>query len=369
MSSTPYSYGGYKVTVASDGAIKVKSGDMLSHYSMAIYHDFKQMDTRFGRKVSGGAVKTFADLPADINKITAGETLYDIKTHAGNGGGGGGKREQYTPAQLKAFALIDQFDARTGPTTFKQFLRPQVANELRARVKDPHQIGQDGAGVCGPTALLFNLAQDDPVGYVQLVTDLYEYGRGTAAKLTVNPTRQFVAYVPSANVRHAADWIPEGSMRNANDWFNLYPKLGESFGPSFPWTIAEWFKEAGYSQSEWGGLDMPGMETRVQWMTKLGYMISQGWRVVLLINHGLEQMSPAFYSRLYPDHYVGMIQAPVFTPAGDPTNLGDDLMSLTIFSHRREYDVGTKSYGTPRPQPLTVREVMRYVFSYSAGRY
>lgn len=364
MRDKPYSYGGYCVTVAPDGAIKVKSGDLLSHYSMAIYHDFNDMAKRFGRMVGGG-VKSFAEIPADIDMIVAGETLYDIKT---NKGGGGGDSPPPT-GRGRALTIIDQFERRTGPQAFTQFSRAQVATELRDRVTDPRKIGQDGAGVCGPTALLFNLAQDDPAGYARLVIDLYEYGHATVGKLSVSPTRQFVAYVPSARVPHPADWIPEGSLRNSEDWGNLYPALGEPMGPSTPWAIARWFKDAGYTQSEWGGLDMPSIESRVKWMNILGNMIRNGWRVVLLINHELEEKTPAFSSRLYPDHYVGMIAAPVFTPAGDPLDVSDDLMSLTIFSHRREYDVGTGAKGVRRPQPLKVGEVMRYVWSYSAGRY
>ena len=223
MPDKPYSHGGYSVNVAPDGAIKVKAGEMLSHYSMAIYHDFNDMDRRFGRKV-GGAVKSFADIPADINKIVACETLYDMKTH--RGGGGGGTKTPLT-GKDKALALIDQFEKRAGPQAFKQFSRTQLAKELRERVQDPHKIGQDGAGVCGPTALLFNLAQDDPAGYVQLVTDLYETGRGRVGKLTVAPTPEFIAYKPVGNIPYPADWIPEGSLRNAEDFFNLFPKLGE----------------------------------------------------------------------------------------------------------------------------------------------
>lgn len=378
MSGTPYSYGGYSVTVAGDGAIRVKSGDMLSHYSMAIYHDFNSMDTRFGRKV-GGAVKSFADIPADINRIVAGETLYDMKTHRG-GGGASPPPPPATGKKQQALAHIDQFDKRSGPTAFNQFNRQKVAEQLRVRVNDPTVIEQNGAGVCGPTAFLFSLAQDDPLAYAKLVTDLYEHGAARTGRLDVRPANWFVRYTPSASPPPEADWIGEGSLRNSEDWFNLYSLLGkrsEWCGPSTPWAIARWFKDAGYTQSEWGGLDMPSLDTRLMWMKILGNMVAQGWRVVLLINHDLESKSPAWSSRLSPDHYVGMTARPAFTPAGDPGDVGDDLMSLTIFSNGLQYDVGRNHRGwagnvrvpVPRLQPLTVGEVMRYVWSYAAGRY
>jgi hypothetical protein len=139
------------------------------------------MERRFGLRGPGGAVRSFLATPgADINRITIGQTVYDMKTFEGGGG-----NNPTPPARQTALALIDQFERRNSPTAFTQFRRSDVATGLRDRVLDPKKIGQDGAGVCGPTAFLFNLAQDDPVAYVRLVTELYEYGRSRVGRLTV----------------------------------------------------------------------------------------------------------------------------------------------------------------------------------------
>jgi hypothetical protein len=175
--------------------------------------------------------------------------------------------------------------------------------------------------------------------------------------------------VPTSYPPPPADWIPEGSLRNSEDWANLYPLFGEWFGPSSPWAIARWFKDVGYTQSEWGELSVNGLPIRKLQMERLGWMIGQGYRVVLLINHELESQTPSWSSGLYPTHYVGMTAAPVFTPAGDPNRLSDDLMSLTIFSHRQEYDVGVNHRRGARAHPLTTNELLQFVWSYAAGRY
>lgn len=71
-----YSHGGYSVTIADDGAIQVKPGDMLSKYSMAIHRDFNHCH-EYGRKALGSSTITPV---ADINRISAGETLYHLPT-------------------------------------------------------------------------------------------------------------------------------------------------------------------------------------------------------------------------------------------------------------------------------------------------
>lgn len=62
--------GGYEVTIQADRSIKVRPGDWLSKYSMAIYGDFDHID-RFYRKV-GGNYQTILNK----DRIEVGETLY-----------------------------------------------------------------------------------------------------------------------------------------------------------------------------------------------------------------------------------------------------------------------------------------------------
>ena len=47
----------------------------------------------------------------------------------------------------------------------------------------------------------------------------------------------------------------------------------------------------------------------------------------------------------------------------------DDLISMRIFSQQFEYDVGKCAYGVKRHTPLTVKDVLTYVWGYAAGRY
>lgn len=66
--------GGYDVTVNADRSIKVRQGDWLSKYSMAIYGDFDHID-KFWRKKKNEKNEIWEEIK-NKDLIQAGETLY-----------------------------------------------------------------------------------------------------------------------------------------------------------------------------------------------------------------------------------------------------------------------------------------------------
>jgi len=76
-------YAGFKVTVSDDRSIKVRQGDWLSKYSMAIYGDFDHVD-KFRRKDGSVYVKV-----TDKDLIKTGEILYHPDALPGESSGEG----------------------------------------------------------------------------------------------------------------------------------------------------------------------------------------------------------------------------------------------------------------------------------------
>jgi hypothetical protein len=70
-----YRHGSHSITLAADGAIKVKQGDTISLYSACLYGDGMMGWEEFGRLV-GTTLKKLDD----PNKIKAGETVYHMPT-------------------------------------------------------------------------------------------------------------------------------------------------------------------------------------------------------------------------------------------------------------------------------------------------
>ena len=76
MPTKTYSRGGYSVTINHDGSIRVKQGDWLSKYSMAIHGDHKHVN-EYLRKVDGVFyLLNNVDGVNHIDRITAGEIIY-----------------------------------------------------------------------------------------------------------------------------------------------------------------------------------------------------------------------------------------------------------------------------------------------------
>jgi len=71
-----FSQGGYSVNVGSDGRIKVKPGDSLSKYSMAMFGNFSHVNEYHRMSPTG----TLAPV-SNVNLIRAGETLYHEPTY------------------------------------------------------------------------------------------------------------------------------------------------------------------------------------------------------------------------------------------------------------------------------------------------
>jgi hypothetical protein len=105
---TDYSGGGYKVSVASDGAIVVKAGDSLSKYSMAIYGDFKHLDV-FARKQGGKMVPI-----QNVNLIRTGETLYHLGEEGGQCLDPLAPNLSFDPKTLDAFIKKNNIVSRSG---------------------------------------------------------------------------------------------------------------------------------------------------------------------------------------------------------------------------------------------------------------
>ena len=343
MSGKSYNHGGYSVSVAEDGAILVKPGDALSKYSMAIHHDFdlKKIEQRFGRMNGGGQVASFANTPgANINVISAGETLYHMETHEKWKQGQNTPTPVLSPAKTQALKLVEAFANRSSVGAFTQIARQDVAEGLRIRVRTPREINQGLAGVCPSASIVFIEARDRPVEYVKLVTSLYENGYGFLRTWKIIPKWDLKNYKPPVDEIHVADWIPMASIRDSENWFFDYEQIYKGWFPIFwsggasSYEIARWLRQAGYTKviNKTSHFMTSGKDNLVE----AGRLWSQGYKVILRIDADVLNLPEDQWENDNPTIIPGGNHVVVLTSAVNisPSPLGE-LVDFTVYTWGR----------------------------------
>ena len=126
--------------------------------------------------------------------------------------------------------LVDAFKKRKSTPVWSKIKRQDLVDQLTKRINDPFLIDQGPSSLCGPAAVLFELARHMPKRYVAMVIALYEKGswRSAGGVLKV-PKKLLDKKIPvktydNGNKKSTppADWIALTSMRDsANIVFEL----------------------------------------------------------------------------------------------------------------------------------------------------
>ncbi len=120
--------------------------------------------------------------------------------------------------------------------------RSQLVPQLRARLRDPGIIQQNPTGLCGPLAVVVELARRRPDAYVAAAKELFETGVLTAAGKTITAEEELRQQaMPGGPIDHA-DWILAATMRDdANLWEDVDTGYGlESI--TLWWAMSDWTK-------------------------------------------------------------------------------------------------------------------------------
>jgi len=277
-----------------------------------------------------------------------------------------------------ALQSIANFRAASGPGVWKHLHRQRVADELAVRVNDPTKIYQGQAGLCGPSAFLEDLITDDPVHYVRMAYELFELGfthmiRGPVPKAGgkfLKPDEALRTHpIPVDRTGTGpdipeADWLVLSSIRQAYDfwgWEHFY-KYNPDEGGTAPDDIAKFFKDTGYAQ-------VINSTSKGHWHNQRSAVgasdyVSQGYRVVLIINADLLVPLTTYSGKDELNHAVGLI-SPII---GIPT-----MVECTFFTWGTTVRVPQPP--APKSPPLnkfgnmTIDTFLKYFFGFIAAKY
>lgn len=109
--------------------------------------------------------------------------------------------------------------AQGQPNVWAHLHRPTIVSELSDRLRDPMIMGQGVTGLCGPFAILVELARRDPARYVTLARELLETGRMTCPTGRVIEAEEELRQEPPVAGIAEVDWMFATAMRDdENIW-------------------------------------------------------------------------------------------------------------------------------------------------------
>lgn len=263
-------------------------------------------------------------------------------------------------ARQRAEDLVLRFAGRLGGGVFRCILRSAVARGLLERIRVPSTINQAASSLCGPAALLYDLATRDPVAYASYVIALYETGVGYLGTLEVKPGTDLREHDPGTTVE-ASDWIALASLRDSENYFFDYQEAANEFaGITLPGELEDWFRRTGYT-------DVVN-EARVvvdedeENIRQADGLLRSGYRVCLFIHSNMLNKSTQSEWSATPDHWVVLTSPVSFGTAV----VGTEARRTVSF---RIYTWGQGRRGVPETGVLTVDEFLDNYYGFVAARY
>lgn len=261
------------------------------------------------------------------------------------------------PAEKHRFAadMVCNFMKRSGRTYFPKLSRDTVGLGLLMRIANPGLLRQGSASLCGPAALLHNIATDRPGEYAQYAIRLYEEGKATlGSRLHVKPGSDVRSYTPSGISE--VDWLTMASLRDSENWFFDYDSTGREFaGITVPGELVDWFRKAGYSDvqedTNLTNLTSKGAGT----VADANKLFDSGYRVCLFISANMmEEADQRTRGSIFTRHWI--VQR-------SRIDLSNGKTKVTVFSW------GQGDYQIPSgKQELTEDEFLGNFYGYVAAK-
>jgi hypothetical protein len=252
---------------------------------------------------------------------------------------------------LEAANYVCDFIQRQGVTYFPALDRDEVGVGLLMRIANPGILKQGEASLCGPAALLFSVASDNPGHYAGFAIELFEKGNAKIGRLLIEPGKDVRNYSPSPGTIAQVDWMTMASIRDSENWLLDYDTADKEFaGITTPFELHRWFQDAGYSDVR-QGTNIVGIDTDT--IAHTNELFAKGYRIVLLINAQMLEAKEQTKSSRIPDHWV-VLRSQIERSGGK--------VRLKVFTW------GRGDYQIPQGGDLSEDDFLENFYGYVAGR-
>lgn len=250
---------------------------------------------------------------ADIDKDRLNAALTAVKNARS-------KPAPVSPVSLEkqkadAHQAVDNFRKSAGKQAWPNLDRSTIADGLDQRIDSPSIINQSVLNACGPAAIVYMLASNNPIRFVEIVQALFETGSASLGGEILSSGSDLRKNTSPAKMAQV-DWMLMSSMRDSeNAIFDFEGDTNEDFSAiTTPGDLTHWMKsilkcqnvswQSAYTFSE---LDV---------IRKAGVAASTGKNVALLIDAAMLNNQPKEGKIGYPDHWVVLKSPVVEIPGG-----------------------------------------------------
>ncbi|MFO0592886.1 MAG: hypothetical protein U0441_35410 [Polyangiaceae bacterium] len=130
--------------------------------------------------------------------------------------------------------------------------RATLVAQLRDRLRDPGVIVQNPTGLCGPIAILFELARRRPAEYVRAATELFETGQLTVGDVIIRAEEELRNEPMPAAPIVEADWLFAATMRDDANLVDDVDGTANGFETITLWiAMARWTRSLLGLRSHW----------------------------------------------------------------------------------------------------------------------
>lgn len=193
--------------------------------------------------------------------------------------------KEHQPKDLKAFAHIDA----------KAFM-----DQLYDRIDHPKHINQGQTYFCGPAAVLYALAKEDPEAYVKLALDLFITGTATVRGWIIDAGPLKDQALPEGMEIGCCDWVMMASVRR-NVGLGALSDVSNLAQGTMPTEIAASLKKLGYGDVRNETYSTAAWKADENDLMKASGLWKKGYRVIFYVNDNMFKHPEAM--SLMPDHW------------------------------------------------------------------
>lgn len=273
-----------------------------------------------------------------------------------NGGASKGKPlELRGNDQKMAAELVCKFMQRSGNSYWPGLDRDAVGAGLLLRIANPSTIDQNNASLCGPAAVMFGFAADQPIAYAKFAIELFEKGKAPLGRHNTIAPDFKLRFVTPGNDIDQADWMTLGSLRSSENWLVEYSNTDQELGGiSTAWELARWLGDAGYRdvREETNAVRDKGEGN----LWEASRLYNEGYRTILFIDSGMLYMEKQTDDSGIMDRHWVVLRSPVKIANGN--------VSLMIYT----WGNAERTIPEYSSKPLSLDDFLQNYHGYVAGK-